>query len=654
MSCLWRGYIEAGPQRIAQGFRFEASALDRRLARALQAEATGKIVSTAARFEVDPNVTYAIQIDRYASGTLQWSHVVQWQPYSALSTSTRYAGAQLRALVVSGFASALAALGAPATTRVEGLIWSPVTDGNGTRYHAKIELAAQTSGDQFRIYHVGQQSAVTKAGSTVTDLQQQIGGAQVVCDLAWATYDSPTQSMTASQSGISGLTIELDNGTPSTITAPVTIAIELAQGSTGYVTAAHVSSSDGLLYVGTFTQADAAAQAATDLGGKTASVQYIAQGDAQTVLLKHLHSSGTAALRDPSFDTLPRAQGYGLQTSRVNQASTAKLAQGPISALPLTTTTGARSVVDLFSGLLALGRLAIVARPDLSDDYRQIKLTVVNTALGNTGGSVSITDADLLSLNQSPVEVLDRQPPANLIKLDLEGGQSITYTDQPAVDTFGTNEQTWTIPHDGRDTVYSVATPLVAAYFATQPTIQTLKIRVSQLIDAHVGDVVDLNLTHPAIYDWASGSSGYTGAAVVLGRSMDLRTKAVDLVVAASAQLSGRALAPSAEVTAYSAGSTITVARGWYQHFKTTHTKHGTFQIAAYLPGNGESTAAGFMIRGVTDSGSACVLAIDSTVGAPTVTVGGSNPTRITLPTHADANAYQQAFAYTDQGGYWL
>ena len=652
--CLWRGYIEAGPQRIAQGFRFEASALDRRMARALQAEATGKIVSTAARFEVDPNVTYAIQVDRYASGTLQWSHTIQWQPYSALSASTRYAGAQLRGLVVSGFATALAALGAPATTRIDGLIWSPVTKGNQTQYFAKLELPAQTSGDQFRVYHVGQQSQHTLSGSTVTDLSQQIGSAQVICHLAWGTYDSPTESLTATQSGIKGLTIELDDGTPGVVTAPVTIALELAKGSKGFITAAHVSSSGGLLYVGTFTAADAAAQAAVDLVGKTASVQFVAQGTPQEVLLKHLHSSGTAALRDPTYDVLPRAQGYGLQTSRVDQASTAQLATGPVSALALDTTTGARSLVDLFSGLLALGRLAIVARPDTSDDYRQLKLAIVSTSLGNSGGVVEITDADLLSLNSSPVEVLDRAVPANLIKLELENGQSITYTDQPAVDTFGSNEQTWAIPHNDRDTVYSVATPLVAAYFATQPTIQTLKLRVSQLIDVHVGDAVQLDLSHPAIYDWASGTAGYTGAAVVLGRSLDLRTKAVELIVAASAQLSGRALAPSAQVTAYSAGVSITVARGWYQHFATTLEKDGAFDVAVYLPGDNEGTADGFTIRAVTDTGSACQLTIQANVGAPTVTVGGVNPSRLTLRDHSNATTYQQSFAFTDQGGFWL
>jgi hypothetical protein len=267
---------------------------------------------------------------------------------------------------------------------------------------------------------------------------------------------------------------------------------------------------------------------------------------------------------------------------------------------------------------------------------------------------VEITDADLLSLNSSPVEVLDRAVPANLIKLELENGQSITYTDQPAVDTFGTNAQTWAIPHNDRDTVYSVATPLVASYFATQPTIQTLKLRVSQLIDVHVGDAVQLDLSHPAIYDWSSGTAGYTGAAVVLGRSLDLRTKAVELIVAASAQLSGRALAPSAEVTAYSAGVSITVARGWYQHFKTTFDKDGAFDVAVYLPGDTEHTADGFTIRAVIDTGSACQLVIQASVGAPTVTVGGVNPSRLTLRDHSNATTYQQSFAFTDQGGFWL
>ena len=652
--CMWRGYIEAGPQRIAQGFRFEASALDRRLARPLQAEATGKIVSTAARFEIDPSVPYALQVDLFAAGALSWSHVIQWQPFATLSASTRYPGAQLRALVVSTFATALAALGAPATTRIDGLVWAPDDSKGQRRYLARLELPAVTSGDQIRAYHVGQQSKHVLSGSTVTDVPQQIGSSQVFADLAWGTYDSPTESLTESQSGITGLTIELDDGSPSIVTTPTTIAIELAKGSQAYVTASHVSSSDGLLYVGSFIAADAAAQAATELVGKTAAVQFVAEGSPEVVLLEHLHSSGTAALRDPTYDTLPRAQGYGLQSSRVAQGSAALLSQGPVGALTLTTTTGARSVADLFGGLLALSRLAIVARPDVSDDYRQIKLAVVSTSLGGSGAQVQITDDDLLTLTASPVEVLDRQTPRNLIKLELENGQSITYTDQAAADVFGTTEQSWQIPHNERDTIYAIATPLIAAYMATQPTIQTIKLRVSQAIDAHPGDMVDLSLTHPAIYDWASGTAGYTGAAVVLGRSVDLRSKAVELIVAASAQLAGRALAPSAEVTAYSAGVSITVARGWYRHFATTFDKDGAFPVAVYRPGDSESTADGFEIRAVTDTGSACELTIQASIGSPSVTTGGNNPSRITLVDHGDATAYQQGFAYTDQGGHWL
>jgi hypothetical protein len=651
--CLWRGYIEAGPQRIPQGFRFEASALDRRLARPLQAEATGKIVSTQARYEVDPTQVYAFVIERYAGGTQQWAHAIQFSPFSTLSTGTRYPGAQLRALVVSGFASALAALGAPATTRIDGFKWIPI-DADGPAFKAAIQLPAQTSGDQFIVTNAGAQSLPAQAPYAITDLPQQLGTKPVLLDCQYTIRDTPTEGIKAAQNGIRGLTIELDDGAPDVIQAPVTVKIELAQDTSGYVTAAHVSSAGGLLYLGTFTAADAAAQAATDVVGKTAAVQYVAQGSPADVLLKHLHSSGTAALRDGTYDTLPRAQGYGLETSRVDQSSTALLSQGPVSSLTLDTTTGPRSVVDLFAGLLALSRLAIVARPDTSDDYRQIKLAVVSTALNNSGAVVNISDADLLSLESSPVEVLDRQTPQTLIKLQLDSGQSITYTDVPAVDTLGTVSQEWKIPHNDRDTIYSIATPLVASYFATQPTIQTIKLRVSQAVDAHVGDVVNLNITHPSIYDWASGVIGYNGTAVVLGRSLDLRSKAVELVVAASAQLSGRALAPSAEVTAYSIGVSVTVARGWYQHFAHTHEVDGDFDVTVYQPGNAETTAQGFTIDGVTDTGSACVLSISATHGAPTVTVGGVNPSRLTLPTFGTATEYQSGFAYTDQGGFWL
>ena len=652
--CLWRGYIKVGPQRIAQGFRFEASALDRRLARDLQAVATGKIVSTAARFAVDPNEQFAILIERWSGAILQWSHLVQFEPFASLSTANRYAGSQLRSLVRSTFATALAALGAPATSRIEELYWQPDETQGTKRYFANIKLYAQTSGDQFRIYHVGAQSKYVLGGSTTTDLPQQISTLPVHCDLLWGTYDSPTESLTQSQNGIRGLTIELDDGTPGVVVAPATVTIDLGENTKGTITAAYVDDAEGLLYVGTFISADAAAQAATNIVGKSASVRFVADGDCKTVILEHLHSSGTAALRDATYDVLPRSQGYGLETSRVNQDSFDRVNQGPLAALQLQTSTGSNSAQALFAGLLSLSRLAIAARPDFSDDYRQIKITCVGTSLGNSAGIVEITDNDLLSLSATPVEVLDRAVPANVVKLELEEGQSITYTDQAAADTFGTNEQSWKIPHPDRDTIYAIATPMVASFFATQPTLQTFKLRVSQQIDVHVGDVVQLQLTHPAIYDWGSGTAGYTGSAVVLGRSFDLRTKAVELIVAASAQLTGRALSPSAVVTAYSAGTSITVDRGWYEHFHATHEKDGVFKVAVYLPGNSEALTDGFEIRAVTDTGSACVLTIQGSFGAPSVTVGGTNPSRLTFTEHGDATQYQQGFAFTDQGGFWL
>ena len=80
----------------------------------------------------------------------------------------------------------------------------------------------------------------------------------------------------------------------------------------------------------------------------------------------------------------------------------------------------------------------------------------------------------------------------------------------------------------------------------------------------------------------------------------------------------------------------------------------GDFDVTVYQPGNAETTTQGFTIDGVTDTGSACVLSISATHGAPTVTVGGVNPSRLTLPTFGTATEYQSGFAYTDQGGYWL
>ena len=659
--CVWRGYIEEGPQRTPHGFRFEASALDRRLARPLQALASGTVANTTARHTIAPSEVVGLTVRLLnASNVEQWSHTITWSPFSALSAASLYSGAQLRSLVVSTFATALAAAGSPATTRIELIKW--ITDPTSPeRYRLAVEIksSALTVGYFAEAALVLASSSYWTAAPSWQNRVNTTSGNLTIppsstADQLLPTYDNPLRPIGtpgASVAGITGLAIKLDEGDPANVTAPVTVDLQAQDGGASVrLVAGKVSSVQGLLYVGGFTSISGPGIPKADVVGSSAAVLYAMQGSIKTAILEHLHSSGTENLRDSTYDKLQRAQGYGLLTSRVNQPSFSDL-DGIIS-ITLDTTTGARSLVDIFAGLLALTQYAIVARVDVTDDYRQIKLTLVRTALGSSGGEVSITDADLLALTQSPVEVLDRARPINLIKLALDGGADVTFSDPAAAETFGTVEQTWKVPHNVRDQVHSLATPLVAAYLATQPTIQVFRLRVACNVDAHVGDSVELSLTHPAIYDWQSGTQGFTGPAVVLGRSFDLRTMAVSLTVAASAMIKTSALSPAALVTAYSGATSITLARGWYTHMKQTlDASGGSFRLVVYDPGSVEDPTNYLDIDAVTDTGAACLLGIQTEGGSLTPT---ANQSYVTLPETGNADAFQKKFAHVGDGGAFI
>ena len=654
--CIWRGYIEDGPQRIPAGFRFEASSLDRRLDRPFQAKVTGKIVDAAARYPVQPSSKIKIEVELINSaGAQQWSYSVVFSPFSALSAAQVYSGAQLRAAIETAFD---AALSVAAQVKIDEFRFVEVyVQPGGTwkfwRGTVIVKAAALTAGDRVAVYVHGDDLPSDWSVSFVIDPTKPMAApmAHAMSKGFWDSFDSPLQMSPPLAGKVSGLTIELDDGDPSLVVAPATVEIDIGGDAALRLVCAHVADAGGLLYVSVWTSVSANAAQAPDVVGSTATVMYSATGSIKALLLKHLHSSGTAGSRDPTYDVYPRAQGYGLETSRVNQSSFGLVEQGTLQDLALDSQTGDRSLVGMFSGLLALGGLAIVARADVTDSYRAIKLQMVRATLGGSGGVVSIANADLLTLAESPVEVLDRARPVNLVKLDLDSDNSIIYTDQAAVDTFGTVEQAWSIPHNNRTLVYDISLPLVAAYVATQPTIQTIAIRVGPNVDAHVGDTVSVDITHPAIYDWQTGSQGYVGPAVVLGRSFDLRSMATTLTIAASAAVKAAALSPAMLISAQAAGVSVDVDRGWYTHLAETLTLGGgAFNLIVYDPGSVETAANFIEVDAVTDTGSVCRIGYTS-LSAGTITAG---TTYCTLPETSAATDYQNTFAHTDTAGSWI
>jgi len=442
--------------------------------------------------------------------------------------------------------------------------------------------------------------------------------------------------------------VDLDEGDPDAAPAPGKVKI----GGAVYSYTATASAA-GKLFLNGLTL-DGKGVNVASIGKQDATIVAQASGTTSSIILQTLLSSGESALRDATWDTLVSGQGYGLDADAVDVAGIpAATDKGWLSLQQLVVAHGSRSLQEIIGGLLGLSGKALAVRQTRGATGRPARITVVDTAPVGSNYVATITDADLLSRLGDPLDA--GQPPGGLNQIAVTGSEvdganeiQITISDRPAVMAAGTREASFHVPVGDRDGLVPVVKSWASSRFARDHVSQVMTIRVGPWIDALVGDVVRLNLTSHHVWQWSTGTPGYTGQGRVLGRSFDLSSGVVELELLVDGAQATAGLCPSAQVVATGAG-TFDVPEEYEPILSAALTAAaGDITLIHYRPGQAESTATTFDISAATVTGGVCRCTISS--GSPSLT---ANSSRVTWPASASDDAYQALYMHDADGTRW-
>ena len=668
---IWKGQIVDGPGREPGCFTFEAVSMERLLDVPLFGGASGSVVSTEPMHTVDTSWLFGGFFRAISTtGADLWTVWLLIHPFASLTPGTLYTGTQLRQTMADAFDDAVTALGA--SSEIQGIEWQPnyQTSPFSNVFPLKsysLKLVCPYAANMADIvvegatWTNGDYKAKWPLNASVSD--------PIHFDLGYTTNDSPQETIGLYGQipngplgmSVSGLSVQLDEGADATIPSNGTIL--LSQGDKkGLLDYSYTGTGGGVQYFEGLKPSSAGAFdfQPGDIVGASAQIIYNATGTLHDVALKTVCSSGTAGLRHATYDAYQLGAGYGIDQADVNIAGFEKLKGIP---LKLSSNMAGASFADCFGGLLGLSRFAIVTRPS-SEDYKDIQLTAVSTALGGSDYVAIITDADVLALRGQPVEMLTPAEPPNIIKVTQapDGGineieeSAIIYSDAPSVMALGAVEQEWTVPALNRSELMLASLPWATSYLAEDRTAFAIRLIVPPWLEVYPGDPVRCEgLTHPALWNFSTGAPGYTGPGLCVGRLMDLRTLSVELTLLVQGSVSSFHLSPSMEVLAFdnaASPTSVTVDGKYYDHLARALEGNTRVELLHYFPGQAETDSEFITYNAVSKVGSNAVLnvIIEGVTG-----LSLANKSHLTLPRSGDANivTYQTRFAHCDSGGHW-
>jgi len=230
------------------------------------------------------------------------------------------------------------------------------------------------------------------------------------------------------------------------------------------------------------------------------------------------------------------------------------------------------------------------------------------------------------------------------------------FSDIPAILALGEEGLDATIPSVDNDQLTQYALPLALVTFAGDQTIQAVSLSVPPWVQAQVGDLIRLELTHPSLWDAQAQAPGYVGPARVVGRTMELRTLRCRLTVLINTGITTKTLAPAARVGAFTGPAnnplTIDVGSQYLPHFQQAIAQTGTAVCVHYKPGQTEATADKFTISAAALTGGVCRLTV-----SPGTWAGGTlslaERSTVTVPRTADSNDWQKTYTHAGDGSIW-
>lgn len=675
---VWQGKVGDGPIRGQAWWDFQADSIDRLLDKPLLAAVTGTATQTGQRFAVKTGWQVKFwAIARDAAKVDLWHYALSFYPFADLSESQLYSGQELRDAISNEFLTQIANAGGLAD--IEGLAWKTV--GPDAWYHYAVCLVAPNAAISEIDCTVNLPPPNATNGKQVGPqlLGAGIGETKPV-DLHWYVGDDPTQSVGsfANTPSLSGFAMQLDSGDPTSVPSTGMLKFKPADDVSPpqvYKYGSVVSGGVGLQFSKlTALNGSNVGLTPSQIEGAKVEVLYADEGKPNETMLRCLHSSGTG-LRSGAWDTLSSAQGYALPYSSVDADSFTSLAgTGAVGQLNLRVSPSGASFVDVFGGLVALARLGIAAIPH---DDQTVRLKLVLTDAVGVDTACAIADADLLSVAGDPVSSDAKLHPLNSITVTrspyaatwssdgiVSGDDSSSeqdkalFIDVPAVQAMGAESLDVTIPATDNAQLTKAAQVWAISTFAADQTAQAITLMVPPWVKAQVGDLVDLDLSHPTLWQYATATPGYVGTARVLGRTFNLRTLQTKLTLLVNSSTATSSLSPAARVLSWqgaaNAPTSIDVPVAYKAHFAKTLAQSvgGQFSLVHYQPGQVENSASKFAVDGVSEVAGNCRLVVRAGSWAAG-TLDTAKRSTVTLPKTADASTFQTKFAHDGDGTVW-
>jgi len=657
---VWRGRIESGPVREVDGFGFEAADFGRILDQGLLGSVTGRVVDTSTKYQVASGWPAHIHLAAHnAAGLTLWEYNLMLTPFDDDSDGDLLAPGDIRDRIASAWTDAVSA--ASATADIGSLKWSLEKGYQKARVQIRInalivKVSRHTYLDGNEVWF--EESDPQWFAGMTADAWIPIG---------WQSAGNPLMPYSALEGpkGSGSLTVQLDEGAIADVPSAGSIRVQ-AGNQVGVYAFSGVGSSGNDLYLADVKPTGSAkldlitGNAAT---GAAVELLLTACGTLTGLMLECLESSGTAAMRGAA-DVLVRGQGYSIDDDQIDLLSFAN-ASAPVSSLACEINCAGATFVEIFGGALGLFRAAVVCRPDANATGSPQRLALISTAPFGAGWASTITDDDLLSHEGDPLVSVDRSDSPNVITVSRPVGitsddsDRLTLSDHPSVESQGRREVDYRIPAASRDVLWPVAKAAAASHLAADQTLQVLAIHVAPWVRGEVGDVVGVHLTHPAIWTWASnpGSTGYSGPARIVGRTINPATLRTQLVLLIDGALTIRALSPAMAVSAFQHATTptwIEVPLKYLAHVQAAlAAAAGPIWLYHYKPGAVETVGERHQISAAASVGGVCRLTVAANPTAHTLSVGERSTLTLPTSTGGHVTSWQESFAHVDDGTQW-
>lgn len=639
-TAVWEGTIQERPTRDGAEWVIKCRDQARRLSDPLGVAASGQAVWTVdddSLLAVDLSTTVAVKIQEVPGATLA---EVQVQPFAGQSSPMRKS--KMRELIASALDTAMtdARTGTP--------VWVQVTQTGGKRRWA---LQVPCTSAAYLI-----QATCTMTGGGAQWLFKW-GGAPFLGTLKAAVSSTTAVDIPLWQEdtvNVASLSVVLDTVSPSDLPSSGWVALDgEGKGDLRRYTSVTTDTADARKALLTLDPASAPTSAdiaalQSEAEGTQADVSarflWRDSGSVPDVLRRAITSTGDAV--NGAYDTLPKGQGLGLPN--IDTTSFATVFDEAFKDLTIAPAADAGSSLQtMFSGLLRLSQRALVTRR--AADGSAVNVAACSTGSADAGVPVAtITDALLVAVGgRRPIRVRDTFAGPQAIEvrcktLEDDKDSTIIARDPHLVDWTG---ERWTLDIYGLDRGPLVLPTLAwaTALFRGGENRQIVELDLPPWLDIQPGDVVELSLTDPHLWNYATGAPGLSGLGRVLGVQLSLQSLVQTILVVVDGVMSSGPMAPSIPISAIAGVATtptsIDVPSSWYNLLVRAKGAASSWKVLAYLPGQ-DSGRAEYTISTVTSPGGGVArLTVTAYPSSPSVTLTTSY--RLTWPVVANATATQ-------------